>query len=116
MFITEKRYLSPLSALQCGPGQQSWILGELAMSRPWFLVTLLQYDPDDADCAFKRTFFTSSVEQVEAWAQEGITGELRFKSASIVTPDTKNGTSTWQIEPLASLWFADEPAGPPGYL
>jgi len=115
MFVTDKRYLSPLSALQCEPGQQSWLIGELAMHRPWFLVTLLQSDPADPDYVTRRTFFTSSVEQVEAWAKQDPTGELQFDSALIVTPDTSNGTSTWQMEPLASLWFADEPGDSPGY-
>ncbi len=115
MFITDKRYLSPVSALQCSPGQQSWILGELAMHRPWFLVTLLQSDPDNADCVMRRNFFTSSVEQLETWAKQETTGKLQFDSALIVTPNTTNGTNTWQMEPLASIWSADEPGDTPGY-
>ena len=112
MFVTDAHYLSPLSTLQCNPGQQSWLIGELAMHRPWFLVTLLESDPSDADCLISRTFFTSSVQQVETWARQGSTEQLQFDSALIVTPDRQNGTSTWQMEPLDSLWLADEPMDP----
>jgi hypothetical protein len=112
MFVTEARFLSPLSSFQCGPGQQSWLVGELALHRPWFLVTLLESDPDDADCLCQRTFFTSSLPQVEAWAKQTTTSQLQFDSAMIVTPSNKNGTSTWQMEALDSIWSADEPTSP----
>ncbi|MCB8748932.1 hypothetical protein LHU53_18740 [Rhodoferax sp. U2-2l] len=115
MFITDQRNLSPVSALHCDPGQKSWLLCELALSRPWFLVTLLQSDPDDSDCVMKRTLFASSIEQVAAWAKQGANGQIKFDSALIVTPNTTNGTSTWQMEPLASIWSAEEPEGLPGY-
>lgn len=112
MFVTEDRFLSPMSGLLSNPGQHTWLIGELMLQLPWFVLTVHEMNPNEEDLVVERTVFASSIMQAEQWAEYEAIGGLKFESILIVTPGTHNDTGTWQMEPIASIWVAEEAVNP----
>ena len=108
MFVTEDRFLSPMSGLFSNAGQQAWLIGELMLNLPWFIATLHESDPDVEELLTERTMFAASISQVEQWASKERAEHLKFDSVLIITPSHLNGTETWKMEPLTSVWVAEE--------
>ena len=112
MFVTEDRFRSPMSGLLSNPGQQTWLIGELMLNLPWFVVTLQESNLEEDEWVPERTVFASSILQVEQWAAQEAVDRLKFESVMIVTPGNQNKTGTWQMEPLVSIWLAEEDISP----
>lgn len=114
MFITNTAFKSTLSGLLSGPGEAHWRAVELALNKPWYLVTMREIDAmhEDEEFVILRTVLASNVADVEHLAQKKSDGLPRFDSVQIITPDRINGTGTWKMEPLSAVWVAEEPAAP----
>ncbi|WP_296699197.1 hypothetical protein [Rhodoferax sp.] len=112
MFITNNASRSPVSNLLGDPAAHYWGAAELALCRPWFLVTFLHTESIDGEDAFSRTrtMLLSNVEDVESMAQQETGGSLQFESVQVITPGHLNGTGGWKMEPLDSVWTAEEPS------
>ncbi|MDO8777963.1 MAG: hypothetical protein Q7K57_56455 [Burkholderiaceae bacterium] len=112
MFITNDAFRSPISSLLGNPAEQYWAAAELALCRPWFLVTFRHTQAkDDAD-AFEmtRTMLLSNVKDIECWVQQEKGGSLQLESVLLVSPGPLNGTQSWKMEPLSAVWTAEEPS------
>ena len=109
MFITYKEHQTPLNPF--GNGLTHWKAAELALQRPWFLVSISQPDSiDDDSFRVSRTMLVSNIADVEGLAQMGGANQLQLDSVFIVTPGHFNGTSQWKMEPLRAVWRAEEPS------
>lgn len=112
MFVTEDHFLSAMTGLLSNPGQRTWLVGELMLNLPWFIVTVHELSPDEGGLVVERTVFASSILQAERWAEYEATFCLKFQSILIVTPSSHNNTGTWQMETLSSIWVAEDAAKP----
>ncbi|MDP1740978.1 hypothetical protein [Polaromonas sp.] len=109
MFVTYKEHKAPLNPF--GDGLAHWRAAELALQRPWFLVSLTQPESiDDDSSRVSRTMLVSNITDVEGLAQMEENGGLQLDSVFIVTPGPFNGTSQWKMEPLRAVWSAEEPS------
>ena len=109
MFVTYKEHRGPLNPF--GDGLTHWRAAELALQRPWFLVSISQPDSiDDDSFRVSRTMLVSNIADVEGLAQMEVTTQLQLDSVFIVTPGHFNGTSQWKMEPLRAIWRAEEPS------
>jgi len=109
MFVTYKEHKAPFNPF--GEGLTHWRAAELALQRPWFLVSVSQPDSNDKD-SFRasRTMLVSSITDVEGLAQTEVPNHLQLDSVFIVTPGHFNGTNQWKMEPLRAVWKAEEPS------
>lgn len=114
MFLTYTPWKSKVHSLLCGPTQQYWLGVELALKKPWFLMTVSQTELTEGgeDIVFRRDIMVSSLAEVERLAQQEGDRLQKLESAMIVIPNWINGTGTWTMEPLAAVWVADEPDAP----
>lgn len=111
MFATNQAHLSPLSSLMGNTENSHWIAVELAFSRPWFLVSLKEFEADsgsdpEEDFSVTRTIFVDSIGSVEQLIESDTNGLVKYESVQICTPDHMNGTSGWKLEPLDSVQTA----------
>lgn len=114
MFLTYTPWKSKIHNLLCAPDQQYWSGVELALQKPWFLMTVSQTElgKDEEDVVFRRNILVATVAEVERLAQQGDVRHQKLESAMIVIPNWINGTDTWTMEPLAAVWVAVEPDAP----
>jgi hypothetical protein len=109
MFVTYKEHKAPLNPF--GDGITHWWAAELALQRPWFLVSISQPDSiDDDSFRVSRTMLMSNISDVEALTKLDMASRLQLDSVFIVTPGHFNGTSQWKMEPLRAVWRAEEPS------
>jgi hypothetical protein len=97
MFVTEDYFLSAMTGLLSNPGQRTWLVGELMLNLPWFIVTVHELPLDEDGLVLERTVFASSILQAERWAEYEATFCLKFQSILIVTPSSHNNSGTWQM-------------------
>lgn len=114
MFLTYTPWKSKFHHLLSAPDQQYWSGVELALKKPWFLMTLSQTELVEGGegIVFRRDIIVANVADVERLAQQEGDRLQKLVSAMIVIPNWINGTETWTMEPLAAVWVADEPAAP----
>lgn len=106
MFVTYKEHKAPNPF---GEGSH-WRATELALQRPWFLVSISQTEGIDDDALrVSRTMLVSNISDVEGLAQMEVAPRLQLDSVFIITPGVFNGTSQWKMEPLRAVWKAEEP-------
>ncbi|MGB4782667.1 MAG: hypothetical protein WBH61_11650, partial [Candidatus Methylomirabilis sp.] len=112
MFITNDAFISPISSLLGNPAEHYWAAAELALCRPWFLVTFRHTQVTDGANAFEmtRTMLLSNVKDIESWAQQENGGSMQLESVLLVSPGPLNGTQGWKMEPLSAVWTAEEPS------
>lgn len=109
MFLTYKEHKAPLNPF--GDGLTHWWAAELALQRPWFLVSISQPDSiDDDSFRVSRTMLISNISDVEALTKLDVASHLQLDSVFIVTPGHFNGTNQWKMEPLRAVWRAEEPS------
>jgi hypothetical protein len=109
MFVTYKEHKAPRNPF--GDGLTHWWAAELALERPWFLVSISQPDSiDDDSFRVSRTMLMSNISDVEALTKLDVASRLQLDSVFIVTPGHFNGTSQWKMEPLRAVWRAEEPS------
>lgn len=109
MFVTYTEHKSPFNPF--GDGLTHWKVAELALQRPWFLVSISQPDSiDDSSFRVSRTMLVSDIADVEGLAQMEDTSQLQLDSVFIITPGHFNGTSQWKMEALRAVWRAEEPS------
>lgn len=114
MFLTYTPWKSKFHSALCGPTQQYWLGVELALKKPWFLMTVsqIQLVEGGEDIVFRRDIMVSSVAEVERLAQQEGDRLQKLESAMILIPNWINGKESWTMEPLAAVWVADEPDAP----
>lgn len=114
MFLTYTPWKSKIHDSLCGPTQQCWLGVELALKKPWFLMTVSQTQLVEGgeDIVFRRDIMVSSVAEVERLAQQEGDRLQKLESAMILIPNWINGTESWTMEPLSAVWVADEPDAP----
>lgn len=54
----------------------------------------------------------SSVDDLEVFVQMEADALLKLESVLIITPGHVNGSDTWKMETLKSVWTAEEPSAP----
>lgn len=109
MFVTYTEHKSPFNPF--GDGLTHWKAAELALQRPWFLVSISQPDSiDDDSFRVSRTMLVSNIADVEGLTQMEVPSQLQLDSVFIVTPGHFNGTSQWKMEALRAVWRAEEPS------
>lgn len=110
MFITNQVHKSPLSDLFGDSSLSHWSAVELALHRPWFLVSFREFESNSSDAfSLGRTIMINSVEALEQLIQGSDDELFKFDSVHIVTPGHVNGTDRWQMDLLDSIRTADEP-------
>lgn len=111
MFVTHKEHKAPFNPF--GEALTHWRAAELALQRPWFLVSISHPDSvEDDSFRVRRTMLMSNISDVEALTQDDAASQLQLESVFIVTPGHFNGTGQWRMEPLRTVWRAEEPSGP----
>jgi hypothetical protein len=87
---------------------------ELALKKPWFLMTISQTElvEDGEEVVFRRDIMVANVVEIEQLAKQEGDRLLKLESAMVVIPHWINGISSWKVEPLAAVWVADEPDAP----
>jgi hypothetical protein len=111
MFLTYKEHKAAFNPF--GDGLTHWRAAELALHRPWFLVSISHPDSTEDDSfRVNRTMLMSSISDVEALTQPDASTKLQLDSVYIVTPGHLNGSSQWRMDPLKAVWKAEEPSGP----
>jgi hypothetical protein len=113
MFITTKNFRSDKFNSLIKPDEQQWRAVELALNKPWFLATICENLSTDEEEAMlcRRTVLFTNVADVEQLAQQR-DGLLQVEDVYIVTPERLNGSEKWKMEPLASVWVAEETQAP----
>ena len=93
------------------PSSQKWSAVELVTHKPWFVLTVRLKSATDKKNAYsiKRTVLAANLSEVERWAQQTVVADSIVESVLVVTPTWLNGTTTWQMEPLAAVWVGEEP-------
>jgi hypothetical protein len=114
MFYTYTNWKSAIHNRLCAPNQQYWLGVELALKKPWFLMTISQTElvEDGEEIVFRRDIMVANVAEIEQLAKQEGDRLLKLESAMIVIPNWINGISSWSVEPLAAVWEADEPDAP----
>lgn len=87
---------------------------ELALSRPWFIVSFEEKEADSSAesedyLSFKRTMLVDSITSVEQMIRSDTSGLVKFESVQICTPGYMNGTNGWKVEILDSVQEAHHP-------
>src|SRR5674476_169082 len=93
MFVTHQAHKSPLSGLFGDSSLSHWSAVELALQRPWFLVSFREFESNSSD-AFScgRTMMINSVEALEQLIHGSDDELFELDSVHIVTPGHVNGT------------------------
>jgi hypothetical protein len=114
MFFTYTNWKSAIHNRFCAPNQQYWSGVELALKKPWFIVTISQTESieDGEEVLFRRDIFVPSFAEIEQLAQQEGDRLLKLDSVMIVIPNLINGMGAWTMEPLTAVWEADEPNAP----
>lgn len=113
MFITNIAFKSPVSNLLCSKSETYWQAMELALFRPWFMVSYRQTESDNGQTyELGRTIFLADVQSVEGFVSQECGELLKFDAVQIVTPGHMNGTTHWKMEVLRAVWSAPEPDAP----
>ncbi len=108
MFITHDHFRSHTSELFAGVGEAHFDITELALERIWFMVSFIESESIEGNVyEFQRTLLLSSPEQVRDLLEVKTT----VHEVQIVTPCHVNGSANWMMEPLVSVWDANEPSG-----
>lgn len=110
MFISHTANLSPASRLYLDKTQSQWNAIELALNRPWFLVSFQQLEAE-ADCAvtYQRTMLVESLVSVEQFLRASSDGLIKVDAIQVVTPGEINGSSNWKMDVLDSVVTAEDP-------
>ncbi|HCY15445.1 MAG: hypothetical protein A2Z93_01555 [Curvibacter sp. GWA2_64_110] len=111
MFITSDSFRSPVSAFFCEPGNTGWIAAELGLQQSWFLAYFEQAETAEGDDEFscERTMLFTDFRSVEQLIDAGPERGIRLKSVHILTPGHVNGTDTWKMDQIRSVWLGREP-------
>jgi len=110
MFITDLAFKSSLPAFM-EPSTEKWRAVELMMYTPWFLMTTRTKEGIGKKDLFhmRRTILVAEIADVEHQVQQISNGQSIVESVLVITPSWINGTTTWQMEPLAAVWVAKKP-------
>ncbi len=114
MFFTYKNWKSAIHDRFCAPNQYCWSGVELALKKPWFVMTINQSElaKDGEEVVHRRDIIVANVAEIEQLAQQEGDRLRKIDSAMIVIPNWINGMGAWTMEPLAAVWEADEPDAP----
>ena len=109
MFLSDSAFKSPLDFIKSST--QSWSAVELVTHNPWFLLTARLRAATDKKNAYSisHTVLMAGLAEVERRAQQTADADSIVESVLVVTPTWLNGTTTWQMEPLAAVWVGEEP-------
>jgi len=112
MFCTKDSDKSPLSVLSTTPGETYWLTAQLVLNAPWFMVVARQAHPIGHEEALmhRSSMMFSRIEDVERMIAAHAQGHLQIDSLLVVTPGNVNGTQSWKMEPLKTVWMAQEPS------
>lgn len=98
MFTTHRHAEIPLAPVFGGP-YQLWRFVELEQHRPWFCVTL---NIGKGRANWRTMYLIASEAELEKML-ESIPANAKVEDVQVITPARLNGTSTWQMEPLAEF-------------
>ena len=109
MVLSDSAFNSPLGFIKSST--QNWSAVELVTHKPWFLLTARLRAATDKKNAYsiRRTVLVADLAEVERRAQQTTDADSIVESVLVVTPTWLNGTTTWQMEPLAAVWVGEEP-------
>ena len=111
MFLTNTSGKSKFHNLLCTPDQQYWLSVELALKKPWFLITVRQTELIEGgeEIVYRRDFMVANAADIEQIAKHQSDRIQKLESALIFIPNWINGMGTWSVEQLSAIWVADEP-------
>lgn len=114
MFLTNTSGKSKFHSLLCAPDQQYWLNVELALKKPFFLITLHQTELIESgeEIACRRDFMLANATDILQIVKLQSDRIQKLESALILIPNWINGTGTWSAEQLSAIWVADEPEAP----
>jgi hypothetical protein len=98
MFTTHRHAEIPLASV-FGETYQLWRFVELEQHRPWFCVTL---NIGRGRANWRTMYLVASEAELEQML-EGIAANAKVEDVQVITPASLNGSSVWQMEPLAEL-------------
>ena len=111
MFITNEAHRSPLAAMLDGAGDAYWRVVELALNKPWFIVSILQTEQGhtaglDEGFPFVRTLLIGDIADLLSLLMTLRSEAGVLRTVHSITPSHINETRQWQMEQLAGIWTA----------
>lgn len=114
MFITNDAHRSASHSLFGAPGEAYWRAAEIALFKPWYLVSILQKEvvgneADDKD-AFEamRSILVADIQDLLPLLAKDNLGRTILKSVHAVTPAHANGSGEWRMDRLVAIWRAKD--------
>lgn len=100
MFVTMPAFANPMPEALMQPGGRSWRAVELAVRSPWFIVTLIERDQDEA---LATDYLLSSEEDLTVLVK---TRAADLAAIQYVEPPAENPESRWRTRSVRRLWMS----------
>lgn len=115
MFITNDAHRSESHSLFGAPGEAYWRAAEIALFKPWYLVSILQREMpdskvDDAEDEYEatRSILVADIRDLLPLLARGNVDRTTLESVHVVTPAYLNGSGGWQMDRLVAIWRAQD--------
>lgn len=115
MFITNDAHRSASHSLFGAPGEAYWRAAEIALFKPWYLVSILQREMpddkvDDAEDAYEatRSILVADIHDLLPLLEKDSGDRTALESVHVVTPAYLNGSGGWQMDRLVAIWHTKD--------
>jgi len=117
MFITNDAHRSASHSLFGVPGEAYWRAAEIALFKPWYLVSILQKEVpnnkvDDEDVyEATRSILVADIHDLLPLLERENGDRTSLESVHVVTPAYMNGSGGWQMDRLVAIWRTKDTVG-----